>query len=201
MLGPMTRAPAARPTFTLVVVATEDGYIARAPGHPPQDWASAEEQEVFFREVEAADWAVMGRGTHAAADRPDRRRIVFSSAVPQAGVWRRPTQLWLNPRDRTPGDLAGLVGAVHPMRAALILGGTAVHDWFLRHGAIDRVLLTVEPLRFGAGLPIFSGAGGGEPQAVLARAGFATLSEQALNAGGTRLLTLAPDRSEAPPRG
>ena len=62
-----------RPEFTLTVVTSADGYIARAPDDPPQNWASAEEQALFFADVEAADWAIMGRHTHEAADRPDRR--------------------------------------------------------------------------------------------------------------------------------
>jgi dihydrofolate reductase len=171
------------PVFTLAVVTSADGFIARTPDEPPQAWASAEEQAVFFADVEAADWAVMGRRTHAAADRPDRRRIVFSAAG-GAGEWRRPTQLWIDPARLLPRDLAVRVAAVHPFRAGLILGGTRVHDWFLAHGAIDRIHLTVEPVRFGAGLPLFSNAAG--PAAdVLAACGFARRSSRPLNAAGT----------------
>ncbi|MEM9250186.1 MAG: hypothetical protein AAGB05_16015, partial [Pseudomonadota bacterium] len=52
-------APPDRPRLKLVVVASLDGFIARGPGHPPSDWASAEEQELFFAEVDAADWTIM----------------------------------------------------------------------------------------------------------------------------------------------
>lgn len=178
-------------TFTLVVAATADGYIAKAPDHPPHDWASVEEQAQFFARVEAADWAVMGRHTHEAADRPDRRRVVFSGGCPRP-EWRRPTQLWLDPDGVTPAVLPGLVAAVHPLRRGIILGGTRVHDWFLEHRAIHEVALSVEPLRFGAGLPIFSGTGGRDPVEVLRAAGFEPRSEQVLNALGTRLIILRP---------
>jgi dihydrofolate reductase len=171
------------PVFALAVVTSADGFIARRPDEPPQAWASPEEQAVFFADVEAADWAVMGRRTHAAADRPDRRRIVFS-AKGGAGEWRRPTQIWVDPAGLAPGDLPGLVAAVHPLRAGLILGGTRVHDWFLAHGAIDRIHLTVEPVTFGAGLPLFSGAVG-PPAEVLAAKGFVRRSARVLNAIGT----------------
>lgn len=175
--------PAFTPVFTLAVVTSADGFIARTPDEPPQAWASAEEQALFFADVEAADWAVMGRRTHAAADRPDRRRIVFSAAG-GAGEWRRPAQLWIDPARLGPGDLAARVAGVRPLRAGLILGGTRVHDWFLAQGAIDRVHLTVEPLRFGAGLPLFSDAAG-PAEEVLAARGFARRSTRRLNAGGT----------------
>lgn len=171
-----------RPHFTLTVATSLDGLIARAPDDSPQLWASAEEQALFLADVAAADWGVMGRNTHTVADRPDRRRIVFSSA---AGGWRRPTQLWLDPAALAPGDLARRVAGVHPLVRGLILGGTAVHDWFLDHGAIDRVHLTVEPVRFGTGLPLFS-RHPGPAEDVLAALGFRRTASRVLNAAGTR---------------
>lgn len=175
--------------FTLTIVSSRDGFIARAPDHAPQAWASPEEQALFFRDVEAADWAIMGRNTHEAADKPHRRRIIFSARL---SGWRRPTQLWVDPARLTPEDLPARVEAVHPLRRGLILGGTRVHDWFLAHRAIDRVHLTVEPAAFGAGLPIFSGQTQRDPVAVFREAGFVVASERALNARGTRFLELAP---------
>ncbi len=172
-----------RPRFTLTVVTSADGYIARTPDEPPQVWASAEEQVRFFEDVALHDWAIMGRHTHEAAERPDRHRIVFSS---QFSGWQRRSQLWLDPETLTPGDLPALVEARRPMRTGLILGGTRVHDWFLQHDAIDRVHLTVEPVRFGAGLPVFSGSGGTAPDAVFAARGFAMVKKRTLNAAGTR---------------
>jgi len=87
---------AVTPCFTLLVVASADGLIGRHPGHSPADWASAEEQALFLSAVDAADWSVMGRGTHETAFRPQRRRIVFSRSAP-APQWRAPAHLWLDP--------------------------------------------------------------------------------------------------------
>lgn len=172
------------PVWTLAVVTSVDGFIGRTPDEPPHLWASPEEQAVFLADVAAADWSVMGRGTHTAADRPDRRRIVFSSSA-GAGEWRRPTQLWIDPATLAPADLPALVGHIHHLRAGLILGGTRVHDWFLAHDAIDAVHLTVEPLTFGAGLPLFSAARG-PAEEVLAARGFRLGASRRLNARGTR---------------
>ena len=169
--------------WTLTVVSTADGFIARAPDEPPHLWASPEEQALFFTDVEAADWSVMGRHTHAAADRPDRRRIVFSAAA-GAGEWRRPTQLWLDPARVSPDDLPDLVGHLRPLRAGLVLGGTRVHDWFLAHRAIDRVHLTEEPVTFGAGLPLFSDARG-PASSTLERLGFVRQTARRLNDRGS----------------
>ena len=183
-----------RPRFTLAVVASADGFIARSPTESPASWASAEEQALFFTEVEAADWSIMGRRTHEAADKPLRRRIVFSSAA-GAGEWRRPTQLWLSPEGLTPADLADLVAHVHPLRDGLILGGTRVHDWFHAAGAIDTVKLTIEPIDFGTGLPIFSGQTLRDPLAVFRAAGYRPVADRRINAAGTRHLILTGDRA------
>lgn len=175
-----------RPRFTLIVVASQDGFIARTPADTPADWASPEEQVHFRAEVARADWGIMGRHTHEAADRPERRRIVFSSSAAEPH-WRRPAQLWLDPAGLEADDLAGLVAPVRPLREGLILGGTRVHDWFHAQGRIDRVLLTVEPVRFGAGLPLFAGQGG-PAEAVLARLGYRATGRRELNSRGTGLI-------------
>lgn len=175
------------PHFTLTVATSQDGFISRSTDEPPQAWASAEEQELFFRDVEAADWAIMGRNTHEAADKPHRRRIIFST---QVSGWQRPTQLWLDPRALTPEELARAAAEVHPCKKALILGGTRVHDWFLAHRAINKVHLTVEPVRFGTGLPVFSGQTSPDPEVIFEQAGFEVLSETRLNAAGTQYVEM-----------
>ncbi len=178
-----------RATFTLTVATSADAYIARKPDEPPQAWASPEEQALFFRDVEAADWAIMGRHTHEAADKPHRRRIVFSTT--QSG-WQRPTQLWLDPAKLLSSQLPKLVNGIRPLVSGLILGGTRVHDWFLEHQAIDRVNLTIEPVTFGGGVPIFSEQQTRDPVAVFTSLGFSIRTERILNKAGSRYLELTP---------
>ncbi|MEM9427929.1 MAG: dihydrofolate reductase family protein [Pseudomonadota bacterium] len=173
--------------YSLAVVASADGFIAKAKDHAPQDWASPEEQTLFFKAVDAADWAIMGRHTHEAADKPHRRRIVLST---RTNGWQRPTQLWLDPDGLSPRDLAARVADVHPLGRGLVLGGTRVHDWFHRANALDLVLLTIEPARFGQGLPIFSDQRHKDPTSVFTSRGYHVRSERRLNPNGTRLLTL-----------
>ncbi|MEM8633130.1 MAG: hypothetical protein AAGF74_18050 [Pseudomonadota bacterium] len=177
------------PRFALAVVSSEDGFIARATDDAPQNWASAEEQTIFFQHVEAADWAIMGRNTHEAADKPYRHRIILSR---RTSGWQRPTQLWIDPSRLSPGDLPSRVEGVRPLGAGLILGGTTVHDWFLRHAAIDVIYLTIEPVTFGAGLPIFTGQTGNDPEAIVKAAGFSKSDERVLNDAGTLYQTWRP---------
>lgn len=174
--------------FTLTVATSADGFISRSTDEPPQAWASAEEQALFFRDVEAADWAIMGRNTHEAADKPYRRRIIFSS---KTSGWIRPTQFWLDPAELTPDDLIESVSHIHPLENGLILGGTRVHDWFLAHGAIYKVNLTIEPVKFGTGLLVFSDQTSTDPIGVFESRGFKIDSDEVLNATGTRYLEMS----------
>lgn len=190
-LPPLGGAVARRPHFTLALVVSADGFIAPEPGVSPQLWASPEEQALFFEDVDAADWSIMGRSTAAAADRPERRRIIFSASA-GGGEWRRPTQFWIDPYGLGPADLANAVAPVRPLRRGIILGGTRVHDWFHLQKAIDVVHLTVEPLHFGSGLPIFTGQSTVDPVQAFRRAGYSPVSERLLNAGGTRFVVMEP---------
>ena len=177
------------PQFTLTVATSLDGFIARAKDDAPQTWASPEEQALFFRDVEAADWAIMGRNTHLAADKPQRRRIIFSS---KTEGWQRPNQLWCDPAEVTPRDLSERVSDHTPLQNGLILGGTRVHDWFLQHAAIHKVHLTIEPATFVNGQPVFSDQKGTDPLRIFTDRGFSVLSRSTLNAGGTEYFELAP---------
>ena len=120
-------------------------------------------------------------------------RVIFST---RSEGWQRPTQLWLDPAKVTPGDFAGLLNKVHPLRSGLILGGTRVHDWFLSQDAIHRIHLTVEPVTFGDGLPVFSDQQVSDPVEIFTSRGFVLQDQRRLNAAGTRFYDLA-----APGRG
>ena len=175
--------------FTLTVAASSDGYISPDISTPTHTWVSSEEQVLFFRDIEAADWTIMGRHTHEAADRPDRRRIIFSS---KSSGWQRPTQIWLNPEDLTPTDLPERVEHIRPLKHGVILGGTRVHDWFLANGAIDQVNLTIEPVSFADGLPVFSDQAGSDPLEIFRVRGFEMVSHEVLNSAGTQFVVLKP---------
>lgn len=178
-------------TFTLTVATSADGFIARSIDEPPQVWASKEEQDLFFRDVEAADWAIMGRNTHLAADKPHRRRIIFSTTM---SGWQRPAQLWLDPTSIQVDHLAEAVGYKHRLSSGLILGGTRVHDWFLAHEAIHKVHLTIEPIYFDVGLPIFTGGQKESPCNIFLSHGFKIEKHTEINAHGTQYYELVHER-------
>ncbi len=176
-----------RPRFTLIVVTSRDGYITPTNGASPGSWASREEQRLFRGLVAGLDWAFMGRRTHELAWRPDRRRVVFTGSF--AGpAWRHPMHLWADPGRVSLDAILARATTVHAAWNCGILGGVGVHDWFARGELIDAVELTIEPLDFAGGLPLFSWARGMEPGLALTQLGLVQVGERVLNEGGTRLL-------------
>jgi riboflavin biosynthesis pyrimidine reductase len=113
---------------------------------------------------------------------------VFSSTA--TGLdWREATHLWLDPA-RVP--FAQVLAALSPIRRphrCIVLGGATVHDWFLDRDLIDRIDLTIEPLRFGEGLTFLTRQRG-DAVAELASRGFVVVDQQRLNQLGTELLVL-----------
>ena len=144
-----------KPQITLLAVTSLDGFIAKQSGHAPATWASVEEQQHFLKQMDQMDISVMGRVTHEAAFRPDRKRIIFSSSAQsqaQNKEWCHPNHLWVNPANM---DAADILACLDGASKVALLGGTRVHDWFLEHGLIDVIELSVEPQMFGQGLALF----------------------------------------------
>ncbi|HEX5078946.1 MAG TPA: dihydrofolate reductase family protein [Geminicoccaceae bacterium] len=179
-----------RPIFTMTAVVSADGYIGRRAGEHPGSWASAAEQTRFLAEVPRYDWAFMGRTTHETAFREDRRRVVFSRAA-RGLDWRHETHLWVDPNRVPLADIMAALVPVRPPQRCIVLGGTTVHDWFLARDLIDRIELTIEPLRFGGGLALLTGQAGDLTEE-LVRRGFAVVEQQMLNPEGTWLLVFTP---------
>ena len=186
-------ASAQQPSFTLVAVTSRDGYITGPDGEPPHLWASAEEQLLFAETVSALDWSFMGRRTHTVAWRPNRRRVVFSRSF-RSPVWRHPSRLWVDPEQVTLATILAVLRPVHPPEHCGILGGVAVHDWFATRRLIDAADITVEPLTFGRGLPLFAHRAVADPLAAMHDLGLVETDAVTLNARGTRLHRFARDR-------
>lgn len=178
------RSPA--PTFTLIAVTSLDGRITGPRGEPPAAWASAAEQQAFRTAVDALDWSFIGRRTHHLAWRPDRYRVVFSRSC-KSPLWRHPRRLWLDPARVPLATMLELLQPVRQARSCGILGGVGVHDWFAAAGRIDAASITIEPVTFNAGLPLFTDAVGEAPLTTLARLGLEPTETTRLNEAGTLL--------------
>ncbi|MBI5466311.1 MAG: dihydrofolate reductase [Candidatus Kerfeldbacteria bacterium] len=141
-----------KPHFTALAVTAIDGKIARYPGHL-SDWASPEDKDALHAELDRSDVVVVGRATYELVkDRLDSRDcLVFTRSV--KGLVRQGEHCLYCNADQV--NLADVLVQYGYKRVA-ILGGTQVYSWFLKHNLIDELYLTIEPLVFGAGLPLFA---------------------------------------------
>lgn len=186
----------ARASFTLIAVASRDGFITGPRGEPPREWASPEEQLLFAESVSALDWSFMGRSTHVEAWRPDRRRVVFSRSF-RTPLWQHPRRLWVDPERVAFETILAALQPVHPPEHCGILGGVQVHDWFAARGLIDAADITIEPVVFGGGLPLFSHGATNDPAAAMAALGLVETDVMTLNAAGSRLHRFSRPASRA----
>ena len=71
-----------------------------------------------------------------------------------------------------------------------VLGGTRVYDYMLERGRIDEVRLSIEPIEFGEGLPMFTGVAWADFDSHLARHGVARFGkDEILNSAETTVRT------------
>jgi dihydrofolate reductase len=141
----------------LIAVQSLDGCITRHDTGGAGGWASPEDQDHFRRELASCDCAVFGAGTYRADRahirprvRPELLRMVMTRrpTAPEAAADAVPGQLEFT--DRSPADLLAELERRGRRRCAL-LGGEQVYGRFLAEGLVDELVLTVEPVLFGAG--------------------------------------------------
>ncbi|MCW1908202.1 MAG: dihydrofolate reductase family protein [Candidatus Saccharibacteria bacterium] len=135
----------------LIAATSIDGFIGRGPGHFP-DWTSPEDTEFFVQKTKAAGVLVMGATTYQTLiDKgrklPGRRVIVYTN---------NPTKFdgAVETTSKTPKALCQQLEAEGVTDLA-VCGGSTIYGLFVASGMVNELFITVEPLVFGAGLPLF----------------------------------------------
>lgn len=162
--------------FSLFAVCTIDGKIAKNSKHMT-DWSSKEDKTFLHRHLDLCDVVIIGKNTFEVATGPLSKRncIVFSSSA--KGVEQKnPNLVFLNPQEE---DLLKFLEKKNYSKVA-VLGGTKCFSYFLENNLVDKIYLTIEPLVFGGGLPLF--------EAKTDQKKFVLILVQKLNTLGTILL-------------
>ncbi len=136
--------------FVAYVASSIDGRISFAARKQP-DWTSKEDWKFFQASIAKADAVIVGRNTYLAVkERLDRRRtFVLTSRVRKASD--KGSVTFVNPKKVSLKDL------FKPFRTVATLGGAGVYQLMLDQGLMDELFVTVEPLIFGRGTPMFDG--------------------------------------------
>src|SRR3989338_177656 len=166
-----------KPKYVAIVATTLDGKIARHEKHF-SDWTSLEDKALLHALLNKSDCIIVGRNTYETAVTKLRKRncIMFTTQVKT--VLRKSEKLLLC----NPGtvDIRRIIRQQH-YKTVAILGGTQVYSYCLEHGLLNELFLTIEPLAFGNGLPLFN-------ISTQRLYGFQLLAVKKLNAAGSVLL-------------
>ena len=140
-----------QPRYQAVVAVSIDGKIAEYSGHF-SDWTSSEDKSFLHATLDACDVVIVGNTTYQLALEPLKKRncVVFTRSV-FTTERINPGLLYFNP------SRVSLADFIKKMRYKIIviLGGTQVYSYCLQNNLIDELYLTVEPIVFGSGLPLF----------------------------------------------
>jgi len=164
-----------KPRCIAIAVMTLDGKIARHHHHFT-DWSSPEDKQFLREFLKRTDVIVAGHNTHeiAAKELAQYNRIVLTTSV--VTTERRDEKLLLsNP------ETVDVKTLFEPYKLVGILGGMDTYTYFLERDLLDELYLTIEPIIFGRGLPLFEST-----RDVLAK--FRLESTKQLNEKGTLLL-------------
>lgn len=165
-----------RPKYIALAAMTLDGKIATREGEFT-GWTSKEDKTHLHRVLDASDVVLVGNTTYKTAKKPLAKRncIVLTRHVPRTARIAQGL-FYCDPRKTNIKTFIKNSG----YRTIAILGGTQTYTFCLEHGMLDEIHLTVEPIVFGKGLPMFEGKKAGLKK-------FKLISAKKLNAQGSML--------------
>jgi dihydrofolate reductase len=134
----------------IIAAITADGFIGRSAGHTA-DWTGKADKKVFVELTKEAGTIVMGSRTFATIGRalPGRRNIVYTS---------RPQEIQAEGIETTNEPPTELIARLEAegVRSLAICGGATIYDLFMRAGVVTDIYLTIIPVLFGKGVPLFA---------------------------------------------
>nr|AIA13000.1 RibD C-terminal domain protein [uncultured bacterium] len=133
----------------LIAAISADGFIARETNEVA-DWTSKEDKKLFVELTKRAGVMVMGRTTFETIGHalPGRKTIVYTHR-----------DVEIEDVEVTDDAPANLVHRLHTegYKEVAICGGSAMYTQFMQAGVVDELYLTIEPVLFGSGVPLFAG--------------------------------------------
>ena len=136
-----------------IAAMSADGYIARAP-RDDVSWSSREDKRMFAATSRHAGVVVMGRKTfdNMPEPLPDRLQVVMTSTPDSYHTVPGHVEFTASDPRAILRDLAE-----RQFQEVVIGGGGGVYAQFVSAGLVDELWLTIEPLLFGAGVPLLRG--------------------------------------------
>lgn len=132
----------------IIVATTLDGFISPLEHTNSTTWTSGADKEFFKKRTKEAGVIVMGKTTFETIGKalPGRKVVVYS---PEALNIEGVETTTLPPQEL----LAQL--EKEGFSEVAICGGSSIYSLFLRSGCVSKLYLTLEPILFGDGIPLF----------------------------------------------
>lgn len=143
--------------ITLAAVVSADGKLTKGDDPHVHSWTSSEDAEHFMGLIHKAKLIVMGRNTYEAVrpePQPERLRVVLTSTPQRFQADTVPGSLEFS--NESPQSLVKRL-EMQGHREMLLVSGGKLSVAFLRAGLVNELLLTVEPVLFGAGTELLGG--------------------------------------------
>jgi dihydrofolate reductase len=138
----------------LIAAMSADGFIGQNSSQSSLDWRSKSDSKFFIETTKNLGVMVMGSTTYKTFRMrrapPGRRLIVYTT---------KPESISGENVETTNEGPAELVKRLNNegARAIAICGGATINKLFMESGLVNELYLTVEPILFGKGIPLFSG--------------------------------------------
>lgn len=141
------------PKFIAIAAITIDGKIGR-DGYHFSDWTSKEDKNFMRTLLDTCEVVVVGNNTYKTAITPLSKRncIVLTRSVKTI---KRVSDklLYLNTKSTNLKKAIQTSG----YKKIAVLGGAQTYSYCLEHRMLDELYLTIEPVIFGRGVPLFAG--------------------------------------------
>jgi dihydrofolate reductase len=138
--------------ISVYLATSVNGMISNSRNVP--DWLSQEYGMGFMSICQRTKAVIMGKTTYNILE-PDYLPLKDdgSLVVLTHDTSTKPPQANVLFTDKKPGEIVSLLEA-RGHAEAVIIGGTATVDTFMKAGLVDEMILVVEPVLFGKGLPL-----------------------------------------------
>ena len=141
----------------LLMAQTLDGKIAKFADHFP-DWTGKADKQLFVRETRRAGAIIMGSKTYDTIGKPlpGRTNIVMTRNLNRVSQYDNLVFSQLSPQ--------AILNQLEEdgFKQAILAGGALINTLFAKAGLIDEILVTITPMIFGTGIPMFEEGVGGE---------------------------------------
>lgn len=138
----------------LIAAISVDGFIGRDSQHSA-DWTSKEDKQLFVRLTKEAKVMIMGSKTYQTIGHglPDRKSIVYTSRPDRFTEQQGDVEF----TDKKPQELLKQLEKAG-YKSVAICGGSQIYSMFIDTMMVDDLYLTIEPVVFGTGVPLFANA-------------------------------------------